>query len=77
MHHIRRFGRVVDDAVLYYTKNDKLLDACELTAIEPTVDLTSSIWQGDEFILIPTSCDYIEFYVVLLKDSGTLSTFLT
>jgi hypothetical protein len=72
-HHVTPFGTARDNVVLYYTKHNELLDSIELSAIEPTANLSTTVYGGNEYIFLPTSQNCLEFYVVMVTQSGKLA----
>lgn len=54
----------------YYIRNDKFKDRCELRHVEPAVDFVMSTYRNEDLILMPTSRNYFEFFVISQTDTG-------
>jgi len=69
-HHHKQEDSEEDRVALYYIKDNKLTDRCEIRFILPEIDLFTSTWRHQDYILMPSCNQFIEFVVVRRKETG-------
>lgn len=72
-HHYKNADNNNDQVALYFVKEDKLKDRCELGNIEPSVDFATSTFRGDDYILLPSSDLFLDFFLIRQKNMGIIT----